>query len=105
MDQKDLDLYLLAKRQQKVASVVTVCALALVVGFGALLLLGATDPLVKAALAGSVLGLFLANSEFGVFGMPVSRRELLGILENQINQDADALGYVAERSNAAGRRA
>jgi glucan phosphoethanolaminetransferase (alkaline phosphatase superfamily) len=98
MDHRDLDLYLLARRQQKVSSVVTAIALLLVIGSGVLLLLGTTSILVKGALIGSAIGILLANSEFGLYGMPVSRRVLLSLLENQINRDADALAYVSRKS-------
>lgn len=97
MDSKDLDRYVVAKRQQQFAACITVLALVLGVGAGVLLYLGIGPPVAKAVLIGSGVGLLLANSEFGLHGAPVSRRALLEIIQNQINRDPDAIEYLARK--------
>jgi hypothetical protein len=98
MDSKDLEQYVVAKRQQRFATYITIAALLVCVGASVLLYLGVAPSGAKAVLTGSALGLLLANSEFGLSGAVVSRQMLLRIIENQINRDPDALAYLARKS-------
>ena len=99
MDSKDLDRYLMAKRQQRLANYISLVATALAVGAGVLLYLGIEPGASKAILIGSAIGLVLANSEFGLHGAVVSRQSLLEIIESQINRDPEALSYIAKSSS------
>ena len=98
MDSKDLDRYLTAKRQQRLANYISLVAAVLCAGAGILLYLGVEPVASKAVLIGSAIGLILANSEFGLYGAVVSRQSLLEIIERQINRDPGALSYVAKCS-------
>jgi hypothetical protein len=98
MDGSDLEKYVTAKRQLRFAAYITVVAVLICVGAGALLYLGIAPSVSKAVLIGSAVGLLLANSEFGLYGAVVSRRTLLEIIEKQINRDPDALAYLAKKS-------
>jgi hypothetical protein len=48
---------------------------------------------VTGVLGGSVLGV-----QFVLYRLVASRKVLLGIIENQINRDPDALAYLARKS-------
>jgi len=98
MDSKDVERYLIAKRQQRFSTCITIAALLVCVAAGVLLYLGIAPSVSKAVLMGSAAGVLLANSEFGLYGAAVSRQSLLEIIENQINRDPDALAYLARKS-------
>ncbi len=98
MDHRDLDIYLRAKLQHRRATFISVLALVLVAGAGALLIFGVTGPLVKGTLLGSIIGAVIVNREFGLYSALVSKRVLLRVIENQINRDPDALAYLAKKS-------
>jgi hypothetical protein len=98
MDSKDVERYMLAKRQQRFTACITVAALLICVAAAVLLYLGIAPSISKAVVIGSAAGLLLANSEFGLYGTVVSRQALLEIIENQINRDPDALAYLARKS-------
>ncbi len=99
MEISDLDKYLIAKRQERVAFYVTLLTTLLCVTSAAFLYLDISPVVSRAVLIGSALGLLLANSEFGLHGTVVSRQALLGIIEAQINRDADALSYLSKKSS------
>jgi hypothetical protein len=95
MDQRDLDTYLRARRQQRLSTTLSILALVLGVVAGALLLSGVGSPVVKGVLLGSIGGAFLAKSELPLYSAVVSRQALLRIIENQIGRDPEALIYLA----------
>lgn len=97
MENHDLDTYVLAKRELRRATIITILSLALAAGTGALLLFGIAGPFAKGCFYGSLLAIVLVNSEFGPYSVLISKSALLGIIERQISRDARALGYVAHR--------
>jgi hypothetical protein len=98
MDHRDLDIYLRAKLQHKRATVISIFALVVAAGAGALLIFGVTGPLVKGVLLGSIVGAVVVNNEFGLFSAVVTKRALLQVIENQINRDPDAIAYLARKA-------
>ena len=103
MDSKDVERYVVAKRQQRFAIYITIVALLICVAAAVLLYLGIAPSGAKVVLIGSAVGILLANSEFGLYGAVVSRQTLLEIIENQINRDPDALAYLAKKSSSLAR--
>lgn len=98
MDSQDLDRYVTAKRQQRVATCITVVGVVIGAAAGVLLYFGIWPLASRAALIGSALGVLLANGEFGLHGTAVSRAALLEIIERQIYRDPDAIAYLAKKT-------
>jgi len=76
MDSTDLERYVVAKRQQRFATYITITAFLMCIAAGVLLYVGIAPSVSKAVLIGSALGLLLANSELGLYGTVVSRQTL-----------------------------
>lgn len=97
MDQRDLDTYVRARRQEKFNAVVGACALIIAAIATVLSSAGVGGHVMYGILLGSIGGAILVNSEFGFFSAIVTRKMLLGIIEHQISRDAGALSYLAAK--------
>jgi hypothetical protein len=97
MDQRDLDTYVRARRQEKLNAIGSTGALIIAAIAAVLSFAGVGGHVINGILIGSIGGAILANSEVGLFSSLVTRKTLLGIIEHQINRDAEALSYLAAR--------
>lgn len=91
MLKSDVDLYIREKRQIKVDAVVDTIAFSLLIGIGIALVFGWKFPYQAEMIVGIALGLALPK----YFS---NRKQLLGALERQVNNDPVAVKYLGGRN-------
>lgn len=95
--EKDIDLYLEAKRQSKVRRYFLICCILMLVIWISLRLLGINNTLLDIT-AVSIFIAGLANADGGSFISFVPKSKLIEIIERQINSDPEAIKYVASKN-------
>jgi hypothetical protein len=99
METKDIDIFLKAKKQQKRIHLAYIISVILVVLFLALKAIDYEhDYIVDTALILSVFIMFL-YSKYSSDKYDVTRNELINVIENFINSDAEALEYISNKKN------
>ena len=95
--EKDIDLYLEAKRQSKVRrNILILCILMLIIWIG-LRFFGVNNTSLDIAVVSIFIG-GLVNADGGSFISFVTKSKLLDIIERQINSDPEAIKYVASKN-------
>ncbi len=95
MEKRDLNQYIRAKRQTKISAHVIVAAIVIIGIYVVLSIMNAEIPHLEYVAIGVLIGCIAANIDAG--WSIVSKRELLGIIERQIQKDPDALMYLNEK--------
>jgi hypothetical protein len=101
MDSADVDFVLSAKRQLRITHRLTIVAVAVAfASWIASTILKDHHDVAQAIACGALLGAFLVNSDFALFGSKVSRARLIQALEAQLNRDSEALKVLAQRQTS-----
>ncbi|MBL4822791.1 MAG: hypothetical protein JKX90_04615 [Colwellia sp.] len=97
INEKDIDLYLEAKRQSKVRiNILILCVLMLIIWIG-LRFFGVNNTTLDIAAVSIFIGV-LVNADGGSFISFIPKLKLLEIIERQINSDPEAIKYVASKN-------
>ncbi len=94
MNERDIDIYLRAKHQQKLARLVAIAAIFLTIFYIALRIIGVDFQYMDAIFGGLVIGALSFN--FGSWSN-VSNRDLLSLIERQINKDPKAIEILSRK--------
>ncbi|MGI1679206.1 MAG: hypothetical protein K6L75_10770 [Cellvibrionaceae bacterium] len=97
MEPKDIDLFIKAKRKTMIPSILTGISLVLFSCIIVLDFMGIEYSNTKTILTWAI-SLYLFAFGAGKWAF-VSRKELINIIERQINNDAEALSYLANKTS------
>jgi hypothetical protein len=97
MDEKDIELFIKAKKQQRVESTMTIVAALLFVVFTVLHALDTEQG--SWAIALPMWTFLLLLSARQSLWVPVSREQLVNVIERQINRDPEALTTLTFKRN------
>mgnify|MGYP000402384407 CR=1 FL=1 len=95
--EKDIDLYLKAKRQSKVRKNILIMCILMLIIWIALRLLGVNNTMLDIIAISIFIG-GLVNADGGSFSSFVPKSKLLEIIERQINSEPEAIKYVASKN-------
>ena len=97
MENNEVDLFLKAKRQQRLVLQMTLAALALVAMCLVLVICSVGGAYAKYLILGSGCGALLFNTDFLSGGAFVSRRDLLTLIQAQIDRSPEAIRHLGNR--------
>ena len=100
MNQKNIDIFLTAKKQQIRTNLLTLVSITVLILYAILLIKNINYEFFDIiAVSIFIIGV-LVNSDFKFFnGKLVSRQELLNIIESWINDDAEAIKYINTKNS------
>lgn len=94
--EKEVDIYLEAKRQLKIGRAITILCISMLIIFICLRVFDVNNIYWDMAVV-SVFVASLVNANGGNFSTYVSKSKLLKIIERQINNDPEAIKYIASK--------
>ncbi len=97
MNEKSINTFIRAKRQQKVSKAITLISITIIAIYIASLFLSLDIPYIEHIVIGLFFGSILVNSDIPQYSFQVNKSELLDIIEDQINNDPKALELIAKK--------
>lgn len=94
--EKEVDIYLKAKRQLKIGRAIATLCISMLVIFICLRIFDVNNIYLDMAVVCIFVG-SLVNADGGTFSTYVSKSKLLKIIERQINNDPEAIKYIASK--------
>ena len=95
MEERDIEIYIKAKKNQKIQFITLLLVLLVEIIWLILYLTNSTTDLINLVAISCAVGLLFANNK-SLHGS--SQKDLLAALERQINRDPKALQYLAEKT-------
>ncbi len=101
MNIEDIDTYLRARKQQKINKIITLGSVLLLFIYVIMNLLGISHHYFNVIAAGILVGNFFRSTDFKPFLYKkvavITRNDLLHIIENCINNNAEAIKYISQK--------
>ena len=97
MDEKNINTFNRAKRQQQLSKKITLISIFIIVFYIVSLFLSFNIPYMEPIVIAVFFGSILVNSDISPYSFIVKKSELLDIIEDQINNDPQTLEFIAKQ--------
>jgi len=97
--EKEIDTYLNAKRQLKIRRAIAILCILMLIIFICLRVFSVNNLYLDIAVVSVFVGA-LVNADGGSYSTYVSKSKLLKIIERQINNDPEAIKYIASKKTS-----
>ena len=102
MNSRDIDIFLKAKKQQKYTKKINIATILVLLLYIIFLLFGIHHHYSDVIVASILIAVTFQNSDINFSGSAdkvrvITRNDLLNVIENSINNDADALEYIRSK--------
>ncbi|WP_067522817.1 hypothetical protein [Endozoicomonas ascidiicola] len=99
MNQNSINTFVRAKHQQKLSKVITLLSIVIILFYIGTLFLSFHIDNIEVLVMGFFVFSILANSDIPKYSFLVNKNELLNIIEEEINSDAEAIELLSKELN------